>query len=128
MFSSYIFLLKVTGGAHPPPAGHTQTAGQSPTAGGRRQSLTDEGRLTHPIPVLFLDNLVKFLLLLLLLLYWVRATPGRPFMSSKFSRAAEMSAISDQGPTTYWNRLSIEVHGDPTAQQQKTPQQPMLSI
>jgi hypothetical protein len=36
-------------GAHPPPAGHTQTTGQSPTAGGRRQSLTDEGRLTHPI-------------------------------------------------------------------------------
>ena len=43
------FFFKVTGGAHPPPAGHTQTAGQSPTAGGRRQSLTDEGRLTHPI-------------------------------------------------------------------------------
>ena len=43
------FFWKFTGGAHPPPAGHTQTAGQSPTAGGRRQSLTDEGRLTHPI-------------------------------------------------------------------------------
>ena len=45
----WFFFLKFTGGAHPPPAGHTQTAGQSPTAGGRRQSLTDEGRLTHPI-------------------------------------------------------------------------------
>jgi hypothetical protein len=43
------FFFMFTGGAHPPPAGHTQTAGQSPTAGGRRQSLTDEGRLTHPI-------------------------------------------------------------------------------
>jgi hypothetical protein len=48
------FFLKVTGWAHPPPAGHTQTAWQSLTAGGRRQSLTDEGRLTHPIPALFL--------------------------------------------------------------------------
>jgi hypothetical protein len=47
---SILFFLKVTGGAHPPPAGHTQTAGQSLTAGGRRQSLTNEGRLTHPIP------------------------------------------------------------------------------
>ena len=37
------------GGGHPPPAGHTQLSRVNPTAGGRRQSLTDEGRLTHPI-------------------------------------------------------------------------------
>ena len=49
-YTLYFFLKVTGGGAHPPPAGHTQTAGQSPTAGGRRQSLTDEGRLTHPIP------------------------------------------------------------------------------
>jgi hypothetical protein len=36
-------------GAHPPPAGHTQLSRVKPTAGGGRQSLTDEGRLTHPI-------------------------------------------------------------------------------
>jgi hypothetical protein len=31
---------------HPPPAGHTQLSRVNPTAGGQRQSLTDEGRLT----------------------------------------------------------------------------------
>jgi hypothetical protein len=36
------FSLKITGGAHPPPAGHTQLSRVNPTAGGRRQSLTDE--------------------------------------------------------------------------------------
>jgi DNA mismatch repair ATPase MutL len=43
------FFFKITGGAHPPPAGHTQLSRVNSTAGGRRQSLTDEGRLTHPI-------------------------------------------------------------------------------
>jgi hypothetical protein len=41
--------FEITGGAHPPPAGHTQRSRVNSTAGGRRQSLTDEGRLTHPI-------------------------------------------------------------------------------
>ena len=36
------FSLKITGGAHAPPAGHTQLSRVNPTAGGRRQSLTDE--------------------------------------------------------------------------------------
>jgi hypothetical protein len=39
--------LKITGGAHPSPAGHTQLSRVNPTAGDRRQSLTDDGRLTH---------------------------------------------------------------------------------
>jgi hypothetical protein len=44
------FLL-ITRGAHPPPAGPTQQLSRvTPTAGGWRLSLTDEGRLTHLIP------------------------------------------------------------------------------
>ena len=33
-------------GAQPPPAGHTQLSRVTPTAGGQRLSLADEGRLT----------------------------------------------------------------------------------
>ena len=43
------FFLNDTRGAHPSPAGHTQLSRVTPTAGGRRLSLTDEGRLTHLI-------------------------------------------------------------------------------
>jgi hypothetical protein len=49
-FACCLFVcVEITGGAHPPPAGHTQRSRVNSTAGGRRQSLTDEGRLTHPI-------------------------------------------------------------------------------
>jgi hypothetical protein len=45
----HVFFLEIQGRAHPPPAGNTQLSQVNLTAGGRRQSLTDEGRLTHPI-------------------------------------------------------------------------------
>jgi hypothetical protein len=38
------------GGGLPHRLATHNAAGQSPTGGGRRQSLTDKGRLTHPIP------------------------------------------------------------------------------
>jgi hypothetical protein len=46
-----IFFFEITRGRTPPPPapGHTQLSRVNPTALGRRQSLTDEGRLTHPI-------------------------------------------------------------------------------
>ena len=56
----------VTGGAaHPPPAGHTQPAEQNPTAGGRRQSLTDEGahNLHSSSPLLIVRLSLNLLLL-----------------------------------------------------------------
>jgi hypothetical protein len=44
------FFFKLQGGHPPPsPAGHTQLSRVNPTAGARRQSLTNEGGLTHPI-------------------------------------------------------------------------------
>jgi hypothetical protein len=44
----FVFLSD-TRAANPSPAGHTQLSRVTPTAGGRRLSLTDEGRLTHLI-------------------------------------------------------------------------------
>ena len=48
VFKVYCF-LDMPIGAHPPLAGPTQLSRVTPTAGGRRLSLTDEGRLTHLI-------------------------------------------------------------------------------